>query len=338
MTETSAATPESGAAPQASPEDRIAAILGKQGTASADEAEPAPTDAAPEQPQQDATAEGQPLTDKLTADDLPDDVQAEAAPSGDEFEIVHNGQQRKLSREETIKLAQQGFDYTQKTQQLAEAARSVSERMQRLQEVEQVSGVLASELATVKAFEAQLQRFNEVNWVQLATDDPLEYPRYRAQYDQLMQGYQAAAQQYGQKQQAVQTQLQRIRADMLAQEVGQLPKLIPQWQDQAKFAEGQKDIVDYIRSAGYDPAQLAGRYLDNAFSMATAWKAAQYDKLQKAKGEKSKLMRNAPPVVKPGASQPAVSARAETERKAQDRLRKSGDLRDAAAVLLNRLK
>jgi hypothetical protein len=336
MADIPAANPAPEAAPQATPEQRIAAILNERDTADAPEEAPAPTEAAPEQPQE-APAVEQAESDELTAEDLPDD-QAETPSSGEEFEIVHNGQQRKLSREETIRLAQQGFDYTQKTQVLAEAARSVNERLQRLQEVEAVNEVLAADLATVKAFEAQLQRFQGIDWVKLATDDPLEYPKYRAQYDQIVQGYQAAAQQYGQKQQAVNTQLQRIKADMLAQEVALLPKFVPAWNDQAKFKEAQNEIVAYIKAAGYDPAALAGKYLDNAFSMATAWKAAQYDKLQKAKSEKSKLVRTAPPVVKPGASQPAQSARAEAERKAHDRLRKTGDLRDAATLLLNRLK
>lgn len=37
----------------------------------------------------------------------------------DLFEIVHEGQKRQLTREEAVKLAQMGFDYTQKMQRLA---------------------------------------------------------------------------------------------------------------------------------------------------------------------------------------------------------------------------
>lgn len=330
-------TPDSGVAPQASLDERVMAILGNQDNADADEQQPATTEAAPEKPQ-DAPQVEQAQTDELTADDLPDEQADAPSQAGDEFEIVHNGQPRKLSREDTIRLAQQGFDYTQKTQALADQARAVSERLSRLEEVEKVTDFLAQDLAVVKAYETQVKRFEGIDWVKLATDDPLEYPKVRAQYDTLLQGYQASAMQYQQKQQAVATQLQRIRADMLQQEAALLPKLVPAWSDQTKFAAAQKDISDYIRSNGIDPAAVSGRYLDTAFAMATAWKAAQYDKLQKAKTEKVKQLRTAPPVVKPGASQPASTSKDEADRKQRDRLRRTGSLEDAASLLLNRMK
>lgn len=330
-------TPATGVAPQASPEQRLMAILGDEDTAGPEGEAPATTAAAPETPP-DAPAVEQAPTDELTADDLPEEQAEAPSPAGDEFEIVHNGQPRKLNREETIRLAQQGFDYTQKTQALAEQSRAVSERLQRLEEVEKVADVLSADLAIVKAYETQIRRFEGVDWVKLATDDPLDYPKVRAQYDTLLQGYQASATQYQQKQQAVATQLQRIKADMLQQEAALLPKVMPAWSDQTKFAAAQKEISDYIRANGIDPAAVSGRYLDTAFAMATAWKAAQYDKLQKAKSEKVKQLRTAPPVVKPGASQPATASKDEAERKQRDRLRRSGSLEDAASLLLNRMK
>lgn len=336
MSDTST-TPETGVAPQASPEQRLMAILGDGDTAGPEGNAPATTDAAPQTPQ-DAQPVEQAPTDELTADDLPEEQAEAPSQAGDEFEIVHNGQQRKLSREETIRLAQQGFDYTQKTQALAEQARAVSERMQRLEELRVATDYVAQDLALVKAYEAQIQRFEGVDWVRLATEDPLEYPKVRAQYDTLRQAYQASASQYQQKQEAVATQMQRIKADMLQQEAALLPRLVPAWNDHAKFQAAQREIADYLRSNGIDPVAVGGRYLDTAFAMATAWKAVQYDKLQKAKSEKVKQLRTAPPVVKPGASQPASASKDEAERKQRDRLRRTGSLEDAASLLLNRMK
>ncbi len=329
--------PAPGVAPQASPEDRIAAILGKQDTASADEAEPAPTEAAPETPQETAPVE-QAQTDELTADDLPDEQAEAPSESGDEFEIVHNGQARKLTREETIRLAQQGFDYTVKTQQVAETAKVVNERLQRLEQVQQVQELLLSEHATVKALESQLAQYQNIDWVRLATDDPLEYPKHRAQYDSLVQSYNVAARAYGAKAEAVGTQLGRIKQDMLAQEAAILPKLVPAWSDPAKFEAAKTEMVQYLRSQGVDPQMVAGKYLDNAFALKTLYQSMQYEKLHNAKRDKVKQLRSAPPVVRPGASQPPTSASAEKEKQAQQRLRKSGSLEDAASLLLNRMK
>jgi len=315
---------------------RLMTLFDKEEQAGAPEQEVEQTDAAPQTPQ--ATPEEQAPADELTVEDLPDEPEGAAPSQGDEFEIVHNGQQHTLSREDTIRLAQQGFDYTQKTQALAEHARQMSERMQRLSEVEQVLPAVSSDLATVKAFEAQLGQFQNVDWVKLATDDPLEYPRVRAQYDQLLNGYQTAVGQYQQKSSAVAQRMTQMKSEQLQQEAALLPQVMPAWRDPAKLEGARAEMLQYIRGLGLDPAQVASKYLDSAFSMKTLWQSIQYEKLQKAKTDKVKQLRTAPPVVRPGASQPATNSGVERERQAKDRLRKSGDLGDAAAVLLNRMK
>ena len=139
-----------------------------------EQASPPPEPEQPSQPEVEATpAESQAQTDELTPDDIPDQ-EPQAQPTADEFEIVHNGQQRKLTREETIRYAQQGFDYTQKTQALAESQKQVQQVLQRAQQMEQLQNALAPDLAQVKAVEAQLQQYQNVDWVRVATDNPLE--------------------------------------------------------------------------------------------------------------------------------------------------------------------
>lgn len=329
--------PATGVAPDASPESRILAVLQRGDQVIADNEPVEQAAAEPTSPQPDAPVE-QATDNELTADDLPDEPVAEAPSEGDAFEIVHDGQQHRLSREETIRYAQQGFDYTQKMQALADNARAVQQRLQQLEQVEQVQPVLAAELATVKAFEAQLAQYQQVDWVKLATDDPLEYPRVRAQYDQLVNGYNAAAQQYTQKRQAVGQYMDRFKAESLAKEAQMLPQVMPEWKDPAKLQAAKDEIRGYLEKMGLDPSQVAGKYLDSAFAMKTLWQSIRYEKLQSAKADKVKQLRTAPPVVRPGASQSPVTASAEREKQARDRLRKSGDLRDAAAVLLNRSK
>lgn len=326
------ANPQPGANPQSDVE-RMTAFLERE-----EQAEPAPQAeeqvAAPVE-QQEPTVE-QPQTDELTADDLPEE-QAAADLSGDVFEIVHNGQQHKLSREEAIRYAQQGFDYTHKTEALAADRRALSERLQRLQEVETVQEVLAADYATVKAFEAQLAQYESVDWVKLATDEPLEYPKYRAQYDKLVQGWQMAARQYTQKRNAVSEQMAKIRADALAEEARKLPQINTAWSDPQKFRAASEEMQQYLAAQGMDPKQVADKYLDSAFAVKTLYQSMMYERLLKAKGEKVKQLRQAPPVVRPGASQPVATVKAERDKQAFDRLRKTGDLKDAAAALLTRL-
>ena len=51
-------------------------------------------------------------------------------PEPEFIELVHDGKQIKKTKDEVIALAQQGFDYTQKTQQLADERRAIQAHAQ----------------------------------------------------------------------------------------------------------------------------------------------------------------------------------------------------------------
>ena len=251
----------------------------------------------PEVPQESAPE----LTDEVTPDDIPDDVEATPQePGTDAFEIVHNGTQHKLTREDTIRYAQQGFDYTQKTQALAEKAKFVDASLQRVAELEQLAPYVAQDLAQVKAIEAQLSQFQKVDWVALATNDPLEYPKWRAQYDQLMTAYQSASNQLQTKAVALQQGREQLTAQKLQQEFPKLIERIPQWKDPAKYEAGARELKSYLLSQGADASRVDS--MSDSLEAQIAWKAMQYDKLVQAKTEKVKQLRTAPAVVKPGAA------------------------------------
>jgi ribosomal protein S9 len=291
-----------------------------------------PTEAEPSEPAQGQAEE----TGELTPEDVPEEA-APAQPEGDVFKIVHNGQELTLTRADVIKNAQQGFDYTKKTQALAEKERLLSDRLQKAEMIDQIAPILAQDLGQVKALEGQLAKYQSVDWVRLATDDPLEYPKHRAQYDLLVQAYQGAVGQYNQKRQAVDHGLTQIRAEQLAQEEKRLPDLIPEWKDEAKRETGKKELFNYLTGLGADPA-LIGKKMDDALTVAIAYKAFKYDQLLKGKAEKSKLLQTAPPVVRPGAVQTKGSEQSDKLTRLQDRLKKTGDQRDAVALLLERMR
>lgn len=293
---------------------------------------------APPEPEKPTPAAEQPESpaDELTVADLPEDgTEVQAQPTVDEFEIVHNGTQKRLSREETIKLAQQGFDYTQKTMALAEQGKAMQQQLQRVQQMEQMQQALAPELAQVQAVSAQLKQYQNVDWVQLATDNPLEYPKYRAQYDTLVNAYQSTVSQYQQKAQAVQQQKAQVTAQIVSQQREKLLDKLPQWKDESKYRQGAQEVRDYLTKEGLDAATIEG--LTDAVSVTVAWKAAQYDKLLRAKTDKVKQLKPLPPVTKPGASQGATGSTDQRD-KLKARLGRTGEMKDAAALLLDRWK
>lgn len=258
-----------------------------------------PTEA---KPPETPTAESAPApTDEVTPDDIPDEVEAAPQEPGNEvWEIVHGGQQVKLNRAEMIEHASKGFDYTQKTQALAEKDKAVEQRIARVAEMEQLAPMVAQDLAQVKAIEAQLQPFQKVDWVALATNDPLEYPKWRAQYDQLVTAWQSAANQFQGKATQLQEGKAKLTAERLQQEFPKLMERIPAWKDPAKYQAGAQELRTYLLKQGGDAARIDA--MSDSLEASIAYKAMQYDKLVAAKSEKVKQLRSAPPVIKPGAS------------------------------------
>lgn len=281
-----------------------------------DQSEPAPK-AAPKQ-----EAETDQPEDELSPDDLPDEEGDAPAPVTDaEFEIVHNGQTVKLSRDEMIENARKGFDYTAKTMAVAERARAAEAVLQRAAQIEQLIPHVAQDLAQVKAIEAQLAQYNRVDWVALATNDPLEYPKYRAQYDQLVNVYQVATQNYQQKANSIIAERQNLTAYQLQQEAQALRERIPEWRDPNKYQQGAQELRSYLINQGADPGEVDT--LSSSLAVSIARKAMLYDKLVSQKSAKSKQLRDAAPVVRPGA-RPSSDAGKVGFAKAQSALRQAG--------------
>jgi hypothetical protein len=322
------------AAEPLSVEQRLANLYGAQEKAPA----PPPPQAkdAPEPPEQADAAEQDADQAELSPDDLPDDPESAApSPTVDEFELIHNGTQHKLNREKVIELAQKGFDYTSKTQQLATAQRVIQDTLQKAQEIEQLAPEIANEAAAVRAAEQALQPWQNVDWVRLATDEPLEYARYRAQYDQLVSAYNHVRNSFGAKAQHLQQRKVEVGRAIVQQEMQKLTEFLPQLRDPKKFAAEAQSIKEYGLDRGYTAEELES--VTDARYVRTLWEASQYRKLVLGKAERNKQLRTAPPTTRPGAVGTTESAADQKTKQIRANLKKTGDWRDAAA-LLGRLK
>jgi hypothetical protein len=266
----------------------------------------APKQQAPEAPEVEAPED---TGDEPSVDDL-DDEPAPPKDDAAEFEIVVGGKTEKLSRQELIERAQKGTDYTQKTMALADQYRQAQATMQRVQEMEQLAPLVAQDLATVRAFESQLKQYEGVDWVRLATEDPLEYPKHRAQYDRIVNGYQTAVGALQQRGGELQQRRQQVTQEALGREYQKVTQLIPEWSDPQKYQAGATELAQYLVKQGADPQAVAS--LSDATAVAIARKAMLYDKLREAK--KSKQLRSAPPVIKPGSNAPSDQGRTRDQR------------------------
>lgn len=320
--------------------NRMSSLLDRedQEQAAAPEPEPSAPAAAPE-PAEPEPQQATPATDEPTPDDIQEGDEAPQPSAADEFEIVHNGTQHKLPRAEVIKLAQQGFDYTQKTQALAEHAKGLSVALQRAAEIEQLAPLVASEQAELMSLQSQLKAYDGVDWVAVASNPETrdQYPAHRARFDQLRDAVGATQQRLAQAAQEVQRRRAEVVQVQLAQEVQRLPEFVPAWKDPAKYEADSKEVIQWMASKGIDIKQVQP-YLDSAFSCYVVYNAMRYDKLAQSKHDKSKILQQAPPVTRPGIANTPASAKAEKEQAIARKFKKSGTLEDGAALLLQRMK
>lgn len=323
--------PETGVSQEQDPISRMSNLLASQPEG------PAETEEAPEAGSSEQQSPEGPASDEVTPDDLEAEAEPVEQPAVDAFEIVRDGAQVKLTREEAIAYARQGFDYTRKTQALAEQKRLVDAAYQSLSQVDQVRPYLQQQEGQVRALEAQLQPYQNVDWVRLANEDPIAYSQQRANFDVLRDAYARANHEYQQANGAVKQQLDAADKQRRFAEMQRLPEFVPEWKDTAKRQADEAEIVKhYAQNYGVPPEELV-KHLPSALAQAIVFKAMKYDKLLRAKGEKVKQLRTAPPVTKPGSAS-SGSAKADRAAEAMQRLRKTGSATDAMAAILNRMK
>ena len=315
---TQAQAPVESAALEANVESTLGALFGGQ---------PEPERPKPQAAAEEVSAESP--DGELTDADLPEEGEEDApkqeAGTDDAFEIVHNGQQVKLTRAELIANAQKGFDYDRKVQATTETHKAYQAGLQRLQELEQVQPMLAQEMAQVAALQMRLQddRYSDMELLKLAqSGDILEYQQREAERNLLRNQFQTTANQFQQKAQAVSQYRAQLQDVQLQQEAARLPEVIPQWKDPAKMQADKADISRYLQGLGIDMGQV-GRYLDNAPAMKIVRDAMLYQRLSKLKADKSKQLRAAPPVVRPGTVAPSDPSRT-VFAKAQQGIRQAG--------------
>ena len=289
-----------------------------------------------EPPQGDSAEQAQGQADEPSADDLEVGDSVEQ-PAIDAFEIVHNGQQVKLSREDTIKYAQQGFDATRKLQAAAEQSRQAASQLQRLAQIEQVHPQLLQQRAQVEAIRSQIEQYRNFNWVKLAQEDPLGYPAQRAQFDVLVQAFNDSSAQYQHNEGIYKKEMARVMNERLQAEHARIPELIPEWTDKAKREAGEAQLAKHYQDQYGIPFEELNGYLTGAVPLAVAYKAMKYDQLVRSKTDKAKQLRTVPPVTVPGAVN-SGSAKADQDKALRAKLRKSGSMDDAVALLLNRGK
>lgn len=291
MQEQVAATPTD-AAPQ-SMDDAIAAKFGL-----GDEPE------APEQ-QQEPTQEA---TEPVEATDDVEEIAPEEEPSSDDGleEIKHNGQVKRLTKEQLRDFAQKGFDYESKMVE-TKAERQRLQNYAKALEAREVAAIQSVEaIAEVKAYERELQKYQNTDWIKYSNDDPIAAFQERQKFDLLVNGYQTARQkaeaalaQRGQAEQA-------MSEEELSAERKALVDKVPAWKDQAVYNREWPEIVKWTQQRfGNDGFERITPLLNNHITSVLLRSAWKYERAIEA--NKAKKQPAVPQMPKPGAPQGRLS-------------------------------
>jgi len=320
-----------------SPHSRLEAMLGD--SVESDVKPPELQDEEEEQTPLEADAEAtEEVESEEATDDNPDDQAEEEEQSEDEvpalLKLKVNGEDVEKPLDEVVALAQQGLDYTQKTQQVAEQrkelevyAESIKAQEQAFHEQMQLNNVLIEDVAKITSLDQQLNQYANVNWNQLSDNDFVEAQKLFFTYNQLQQERSQLVSQFEvKKQQVVQKQTQ-LMAEKIAKGKEILAKEIPNWSpetNQALLSTGKDyGFSDVELNAIVDPRHV--KVLHDAM---------QWRKLQQNSVVKKKVS-NAKPVVKPGSKDTKAEANS-NHRQLRESLRKTGKS-DAAQKLIENM-
>lgn len=254
-----------------------------------------------------------------------DEAQPEEAP--EEVEVLNwNGEEKKVTKTELRELAQKGFDYTQKTQQLADERREVEATIKQAQQSIALQNQQVEIIASVKSLDSQLAHFQGVNWHQLAEQDPVEYLKLNQSYRDLKEAREGEVQKFQQQASYLQQLHAQQHNEVLQREAKALSEL-PEFKGD-KAIESKAQVKTYLRSAGFSDEEIA-QVVDHRY-VKVALEAAQWRKLQASKANVTKKVADVPKVVKPGTNKPQPK---KADLEMRSKLKSTGRSEYAAALI-----
>ena len=295
--------------------------------------ETVPTEVSEEPTETVETEEGL-LTEETESPDETESYEAEETSESSDiqenseepyYSVTVDGTDLSVNLEELIQGYQRNADYTRKTQELAQERNQSSEFVERSKKDVEAKLTKLNELNN--AAQAQLQQeYAEVDFEKLYEEDPVEAARLehkmRKKHEQLAQ---------------VSQQTQELQAQEFNKYLSEQQKLlsqkVPELMDEQKGPRFKQQMRDYLGNIGFNDNEINSVY-DHRYVMLVK-DAMNYRNLQKAKPGIKKKVANAPKVVKGGVAKSKGQVNAEARRQQLSKLRKTGQVRDAAKFFRN---
>ena len=246
------------------------------------------------------------------------------------FSVKVAGEEKELTLSELKTLAQQGADYTKKTQQVAEQRKALEAEAKAIEEAKYLRDAYAQRLQAMEQLLNSPEQNEDLEY--LKESDPIGYAvrvAEKQQQREQLQAVQAERQRIAEQQQA--EYAQQVQG-YLAQQAEQLSKVLPDYTDPVKGEALRSELRSFAKTnLGFSDEELS--QVRDSRQVVALHKAMLYDKLQQAKPNVTKRVSEAPKTIKSGNGvKPTTS---ENVKRQQQQLRQSGKVRDAAKLFEN---
>ena len=266
-------------------------------------------------------------------DDEVDEEESDEEQPVESVKLKVNGEEIEKSLDEVVALAQQGLDYTKKTQEVAERRKELESlenqiRMQEqnLQQQSMLNSELIQDVAKITALDQQLSEYQDVNWEELSDSDFVTAQKKFFTFNQLQQQRSNLVSQFESKRQEALNKQQQMVAEKVAKGKEVLAKEIPNWSP-----ETTQEIISTGRDDyGFTDAELNS--IIDPRHVRVLHDAMQWRKLKSKNSVVKKKVSRAKPVVKPGSKDPKKVVNSNAK-KMREQLRKSGSAEMASKLI-----
>lgn len=245
-----------------------------------------------------------------------------------------NGEEGEQSLSELVK----SYQLHQATE--AELSEAKAKSKATLEELNQQKEAIAESLQILQTMvqdeEAAIEAASKsINWSQLEEDDPgkaaLEKSRLQERRAALQAKKQKALEAYKKTHEAQQQQQQQNLQQFVQTERTKLLEKVPEWRDPEKAQAEQNKLTEYLIGQGYTQEEIAKAY-DHRLVVGLR-KAMLWDEMQSKSQVAKKKVVKVPKVLKPGAPKPKEQLNRERIDKQRAKLRQTGSLDDAYALI-----
>lgn len=323
---------------QASPEARIAAYLTPENERPREEAPAEPVQEAPVEQMQEAPVEmAEENPEEMTIEEWNQLAEYLDADPSDLYSLKVNLDTPEGTKQATIEQLKDAYKEQEKLRIESMKVEQVRAQMQQqwTQAAQQLQAKEHQAAALLQHVEQQFyQEMAQVDWNWLRQNNPAEFAAMRLQYQERQNQlanlradaalrYENAQREQAQVQAAQEREFLRSEAELLYQ-------ALPEWRDPQVAQREKAEIAQFLLSRGYSPQYVASIKAHREVLLAR-------DAMRLAKTQstvaKNKVFKLGNKTLKPGARTGRAEQNNETTRTLRTKLAKSGNMKDAAALI-----